>query len=297
MGDKPKPKITIIPPLYQFLFGGSAGMMAICIVQPMDLLKTRMQLLGPAAKDYTMVRMAKEVVAKEGFKGLYSGISAALFRQATYTTGRLGSFNAITDIYNSSYGTPNFGIKILIGMLAGSVGALVGNPAEVALVRMTADGRLPPEKRRNYSNVFNALGRMIKEEGPGTLLRGAPATVSRAAVVNGAQLASYAQARQMLLPVMGENMLLHFTASMIAGFVTSAASIPLDKVKTIVQNTAKGGEQLGMMAVVLDVLKKEGILGFWSGFLPTYLKIGPHTVFTFIFLEQINAAYFRAVNA
>ncbi|XP_063537526.1 mitochondrial 2-oxoglutarate/malate carrier protein-like [Cydia strobilella] len=297
MGDKPRPKITKIPPVYQFIFGGSAGMMATCIVQPMDLLKTRMQLLGPADKDYTMVKMANEVVAKEGMAGLYSGISAALFRQATYTTGRLGSFNAITDIYTKSHGTPNFGLKMLIGMTAGGIGALVGNPAEVALVRMTADGRLPPEKRRNYAHVFNALGRMISEEGAGTLLRGASATVSRAAVVNGAQLSSYAQTREMLLPMMGETMLLHFTASMIAGLITSAASLPLDKVKTKVQSAAKGGEQKGMVGVIFEVLKKEGILGFWSGFLPTYLKIGPHTVFTFIFLEQINAAYFRAVNS
>lgn len=49
--------------------------------------------------------------------------------------------------------------KIVIGMAAGAAGAFVGNPAEVALIRMTADGRLPPEKRRNYTNVFDALGR------------------------------------------------------------------------------------------------------------------------------------------
>jgi len=30
---------------------------------------------------------------------------------------------------------------------------------------MTADGKLPPAERRNYSNVFNALARIAKEEG------------------------------------------------------------------------------------------------------------------------------------
>lgn len=34
-------------------------------------------------------------------------------------------------------------MKVLIGCTAGCVGAFVGTPAEVALIRMTADGRLP----------------------------------------------------------------------------------------------------------------------------------------------------------
>ena len=36
---------------------------------------------------------------------------------------------------------PNFFVKAAIGMSAGGVGAFVGTPAEVALIRMTADGR------------------------------------------------------------------------------------------------------------------------------------------------------------
>lgn len=50
-------------------------------------------------------------------------------------------------------------------MIAGAVGSFVGNPTEVALIRMTSDGRLPLEERRNYRNVFDALVRIYKEEG------------------------------------------------------------------------------------------------------------------------------------
>lgn len=84
-------------------------------------------------------------------------------------------------------------------MAAGVVGAFVGTPAEVALIRMTADGRLPPAERRNYKNVFDSLFRIVKEEGVFTLWRGALPTMGRAMVVNAAQLASYSQAKQFLL--------------------------------------------------------------------------------------------------
>lgn len=39
---------------------------------------------------------------------------------------------------------PGFVVKLLQGAIAGCAGSIVGNPAEVALIRMTADGRLPP---------------------------------------------------------------------------------------------------------------------------------------------------------
>ncbi len=70
---------------------------------------------------------------------------------------------------------------------------------QVALIRMTADGRLPEAERRNYKHVGNALMRMAREEGILTLWRGAVPTMGRAMVVNAAQLASYSQAKKSLM--------------------------------------------------------------------------------------------------
>lgn len=85
-----------------------------------------------------------------------------------------------------------------------------------------------------YKNVFDALLRIIKEEGLLTLWRGAIPTMGRAMVVNAAQLASYSQAKQALLETgyFRENIMLHFASSMISGLVTTAASMPVDIAKT-----------------------------------------------------------------
>ncbi|KAE9411998.1 hypothetical protein Angca_006284, partial [Angiostrongylus cantonensis] len=42
-----------------------------------------------------------------------------------------------------------------------------------------------------------------------------------------------------------------------------------------------------------QVLYNEGVLAFWKGFTPYYMKLGPYTVLSFVFLEQFNAAYLR----
>ena len=34
-----------------------------------------------------------------------------------------------------------------------------------------------------------------------------------------------------------------------------------------------------------------GVLSLWKGFFPYYTRLGPHTVITFIVLEQMNGWY------
>ena len=48
------------------------------------------------ARRACQIAVTKEIIAKEGFGGLYRGLSAGLLRQATYTTARLGIFNNIS---------------------------------------------------------------------------------------------------------------------------------------------------------------------------------------------------------
>jgi len=67
----------------------------------------------------------------------------------------------------------------------------VGNPADLCLIRMQADKTLPVAERRNYTNVFNAMGRVIKDEGFFSLWKGAYPTVVRAMVLNLGMLAPY----------------------------------------------------------------------------------------------------------
>ncbi|KAH1187972.1 hypothetical protein KIL84_020618 [Mauremys mutica] len=43
--------------------------------------------------------------------------------------------------------------------------------------------------------------------------------------------------------------------------------------------------------VLLKVIRYEGFFSLWKGFTPYYARLGPHTVLTFIFLEQMNTFY------
>jgi len=63
-------------------------------------------------------------------------------------------------------------------------GPHAGIPADLTLIRMQADATLPVEQRRHYTGVFNALGRIIKEEGAAGLFKGCAPVVVRAMALN-----------------------------------------------------------------------------------------------------------------
>lgn len=67
--------------------------------------------------------------------------------------------------------TPSYSTKAAIGVIAGVASGLVSLPPDVAMVRMTLDGRLPIGQRRNYTNALEALYRIAKDEGFLTLWR------------------------------------------------------------------------------------------------------------------------------
>lgn len=108
-------------------------MLATIFVQPLDLIKNRMQL--SKTKEYkTSFHAFRGIVVKEGFFALYNGISAGLLRQATYTTTRLGIYTWLFDQMKSSDGKPpGFFTKAAIGMASGVCGAFVGKFTSIIL--------------------------------------------------------------------------------------------------------------------------------------------------------------------
>jgi solute carrier family 25 oxoglutarate transporter 11 len=129
-----------------------------------------------------------------------------------------------------------------------------------------------------------------------TLWRGATPTIARAIVVNAAQLGTYSQAKQSVKSKWGmeEGIKLHFTAAMISGLVTTIASMPVDITKTRLQNQKfvdGKPEYKGVFDVFSRIIRNEKFFSLWKGFFPYYFCLGPHTVLTFIFVEQCRNMY------
>lgn len=311
-----------------FVEGGIAAVVAGSSTHPLDLIKVRMQLQGesptpkpdhqalrpavafqntpsqaartfrpppPPAARVGPIAVGVRIVRQEGVAALFAGVSATVLRQALYSTTRIGLYDILkTKWTDPATGTLPLTWKIAAGLMAGGIGAAVGNPADVAMVRMQADGRLPAAERRNYRSVGNAIGRMVREEGAASLWRGSALTVNRAMLVTAGQLASYDQIKETILAhgVMRDGLGTHVTASFAAGVVAAAASNPVDVIKTRVMNMkvepGRPPPYSGAMDCLLKTVRSEGPMALYKGFVPTISRQGPFTTVLLVTLEQVR---------
>lgn len=173
---------------------------------------------------------------------------------------------------------------------SGILGGLAGNPADVLNVRMQSDAALPPEKRRNYRNVFHGLTQMVRSEGVTSLFRGVVPNSARAVLMTTSQLVTYDIFKGFCMGFggMSDNLTTHFTASFMAGFVATTTCSPVDVIKTRVMSAES---QQGLFKLLKDIIAKEGVTWVFRGWLPSFIRLGPQTIATFVFLEQHKKIY------
>jgi len=235
-----------------------------------------------------MVGMAVHVVNNNGVLALYNGLSASLCRQMSYSLTRFAIYETVRDMMSSTdKGPMPFYQKVLLGAFGGFTGGFVGTPADMVNVRMQNDMKLAPELRRNYKHAVDGLFRVFREEGVRKLFSGATMASSRGAMVTVGQLACYDQAKQLVLGtgMMGDNILTHFLSSFIAGGCATFLCQPLDVLKTRLMSSK--GEYTGV-AHCLQETARLGPMAFYKGLVPAGIRLIPHTVLTFIFLEQLK---------
>jgi solute carrier family 25 oxoglutarate transporter 11 len=270
-----------------FINGGISGMVATTVIQPVDMIKVRLQLAGEGARTGpkpTPLSITREIIAQGKVMDLYTGLSAGLLRQAVYTTARLGFFdtfmNTLTLRAKEKGQTVGFAERAAAGLSAGGLAAMIGNPADLALIRMQSDGLKPVADRKNYKSVIDALSSIAKNEGIAKLWAGASPTVVRAMALNFGQLAFFSEAKQQLKDTKLSSRTQTLAASAVAGFFASFFSLPFDFVKTRLQKQQPGPDGTlpykSMVDCFRKVAKEEGVLRFYRGFTTYYVRIAPH---------------------
>mmetsp|Transcript_4854 Transcript_4854/g.4726 ORF Transcript_4854/g.4726 Transcript_4854/m.4726 type:complete len:298 (-) Transcript_4854:27-920(-) len=291
-GDK-KPSIV-----KNYIIGGAAGMIATTIVQPIDFVKVQLQIKGEGVKGArpNPFSILKQTISEFGVKRLYTGLDSALLRQATYTTTRMGTYKSLMD-WGTEFnkGSVPAWQKAGYSLFAGGFAALIGNPADLALIRMQSDHTLPEAQRRHYTGVVNAISRIIKEEGFFSLWRGSTPTIYRAMAINLGMLGPYDQAKELLTKSFGEFNGIRVASSFIAAFFACVLSLPFDNVKTKFQRMAKKPDGTypykSFMDCFMRSLKNEGFLGYYVGFSTYVVRIAPHVIITLLTVDFLTSIF------
>jgi hypothetical protein len=295
-----------------FSTAGMGGIIGWSLVHPLNTLSVRMNLSlaqkpSASVKHPSFLQVTQQLIHKEGISALYEGITAGWTRQIFYSTSVFGFYEIFRDFLrksSSSNGNEEitYAGRFLSGIGSGCVAALLSCPAEMTLVRMSNDLSLPPEQRRNYSNVFNGFSRIWKEEGFGAFYRGVEPFVYRAMIVGAVQIGTYDHCRQyyrekrhIINPTLNV-----FAAAMTSGFVYSFVTMPLETIKNRLSFFSRNemittAESIALRGNVFSnlkqIVKEEGITRLWKGYLPYYLRCGLHTLTMFMSIELLRSLY------
>ena len=289
-----------------FVAGSSGAMLSGAVTHPIDLVKVRMQLYGAqdgfeVASSMTssrqaappgMLRTGMMVVRQEGAFALYKGLSASLLRQASFIGTKFGAYDLLkAAMPKDADGTLSFAKMTACGLGAGAIGAAVGNPADLAMVRMQADGRLPVELRRNYKHGGEALMRVVREEGVLALWRGCSPTVTRAMIVTASQMAVYDKCKAVILDAthMKDGLAVQTGASFFAGIVAALTSNPIDLAKSRLMSMKPCPDgklpYTGTLDCIVKTARHEGIGALYKGLIPTTARQVPLNVVRFVSVE------------
>ena len=111
----------------------------------------------------------------------------------------------------------------------------------------------------------------------------------RASLVTLTQITTYHSTKRFLLksapaswfPLGNNDSKLHLTAALASASAASLVTCPVDVVKTRIINMRKaegGAHYKSSLDCVVQTVRTEGIRGLFKGLLPTFLRLGPHTV-------------------
>ena len=250
----------------------ASSMLAELVTHPMDFIKTQKQY---HKTNISTIDIFKNVLRKDGIRGFYSSAPPAIVRHWIYTTTRVGLYERLRSEDSA------FVSKFLAGSVAGGIAQLIASPTDLVKVKLQTKA-LSNNKRSAYEIIKN----IYKTGGVRGFYYGWKPNVARAVTVNLGELVAYDTGKNYLLNYMDDNIYCHGLASLHSGFWSTLLSAPSDVIKTRMM----ADSQHTMIETASTIVKNEGFLSLWKGFIPIWCRLAPWQFVFWVTYEQLRLA-------
>ncbi|KAG5844035.1 solute carrier family 25 member 35 [Anguilla anguilla] len=292
-----------------FILSGTAACGACLFTNPLEVVKTRMQLQGELKSRgsyqvyYRNVFHAFYTIGKvDGIAGLQKGLAPGLLYQFFMNGVRLGSYAIIESSgYIHTDGRVSAAKSTVAGAVAGVVGAVMGSPIYLVKTHLQsqATSSIAVGHQYKHRGMFHAFAGIHREHGILGLWRGSSAAVPRVSVGSAAQLCTFSSSKELItdLQVFAEgSWLIALSAGMMSSVVVVLAMTPFDVVSTRLYNQpvdqlGQGKIYRGFSDCFSKTLKKEGLTGLYKGIGASYFRLGPHTILSLLFWNELRKLY------
>jgi hypothetical protein len=311
----------------RFVASMSGAALAEVLTLPTDVAKTRLQIqkadAGTGTLRYSgMFDCLRKIRSEEGAAAMWKGLRPALLRQVCYSTLAMVIYEPVRSLFTRENETAGYLEKLMAGGTAGCLSITVFNPTEVLKTKMMTAAGIEPS--------MNGVARAVyRAEGLRGFWAGYKPNLARTFLVNAAELGTYDQAKEAIIPFTGDNGFAHVGASAVAGLASAVISTPADVVKTRLMDQA-GAEAIeavdalrahvdarsaeagvagstsaapaapgapapprrfrGMLDCFAHTARHEGFFALYKGFLPIFVRKVMWCSAFFVTFEKVRAA-------
>ncbi|KAJ1923739.1 mitochondrial FAD carrier protein flx1 [Tieghemiomyces parasiticus] len=305
-----KPSYFGNPSLDHAVAGIGAATVSTITLQPLDLIKTRLQLddatprrapTGQPPPRPQIVgrafRAFRAVLRQDGLRGFYRGLSPNL-------AGNTASWGLYFFWYDTlkRFETDRTGRQALsptqhltAAAAAGALTQLCANPLWVVKTRMFATDR---GAKQAYRGLWHGLTSIYRYEGVRGLYKGlVPGLFG---VSHGSlQFMAYEEMKrwraEKLDVALGTKLNAAEYMGMAAGskVFATVCTYPYQVIRTRLQNQITDIKYTGVLDAITKIYHHEGLLGFYKGLGPNIVRVLPGTCITFVVYETLSH-YFQA---
>ena len=146
------------------------------------------------------------------------------------------------------------------------------------------------QEAHHYAGLLDGLRKVHASEGVSGLFRGLNGALPRVMTGSAVQLSSYDACKALVVqwgaPAGAPQ---HLAASLLASVLTVTAMNPWDVISTrLYQSVGNRTVYSGPLDCAAQTVAREGWGALQKGWLAQYGRLGPHTVLTFVLLENVR---------
>lgn len=261
--------------------GGVSTATVSAVLNPVDVIKTRRQL--ERFSERRALDIAHALWTEGGVVALWSpGLAATISRELVYSGCTKGLYPLARDAISGD-AEPSLPQRVAAASATGFGGSICANALDIVKIRQF-------DQPQRYPSLVGALREIARAEGllSGLLVRGVSASAPRGAAIAVGEVTTYDQVKSWLKRHYADGFAVHVACSLITGVVATTVAAPFDLLKSRVMASANPADNLA--TVLLRLLRHEGPLALFNGWLPTYFRLGPHAILTFPLLEALRGA-------
>ncbi|KAK9534102.1 hypothetical protein VZT92_009172 [Zoarces viviparus] len=288
-----KPQSMLREASHQIIAGGSAGLVEICLMHPLDVVKTRFQIQRGTSDPNSYKSLGdcfRTIFRNEGLLGFYKGILPPIVAETPKRAVKFFTFEQYKKLLTFTPLSPGLALSVA-GLGAGLTEAVVVNPFEVVKVSLQANR----DSFTKQLSSFAQARRIINSDGFGLrgLNKGLTSTLGRHGVFNMIYFGFYFNVKDAIpsSPDPTLEFMRKFAIGLVSGTISSCVNIPFDVAKSRIQGPQPVAGEIKYRTCFQSmalVYREEGYFALYKGLVPKIMRLGPGGAVMLLVYEYVS---------